>query len=882
MFKGSSELENKFLNHTRSINFRNAGVACIIIALGMPLGFILDIMVYPEFASLFLKDRCLCSILALVMFLILKKISLKKYYSPLLLIVPLLPAICISWMIYYSDGQTSPYYAGLSLILLGVGIVLRWSSWRSVLFISCVTVMYFTACSLHAPIRMDSDLFNNLYFLILTGVISITGNYFYNKLRWQEFRSRYELDESRRLLKRKNKKLVEIDEKKMNFFANISHELRTPLTLLVSPLEKLQKKKELIDDPDAKMQLELMQSNVMRLLKLTNDLLDLIKLNFSSMKLHPMPLDMEPFVKGLVSSIRGAAADKQITLEALVDASVGQIIADRDKFEKIILNLVFNAVKFTENGGRIDVRVRKEGEKVQIDVQDTGIGIPKDKLSCVFGQFWQIDPSAERKQQGTGIGLALVKALVGLHGGEVSVKSELGEGATFHFWIPYQDAKTFKKAEPSTDVSEKSNEEREERRLNQEADRYPALRSMLQLDESPPDPSRRTILMVDDEPDILVFAKSQIEPKYNFIGAVDGEQGLEKAKQFLPDVVLLDIMMPEKSGIEVCRMLRRHPSTKMVPIILLTAHATDETKLKALEAGANDFVSKPFSTAELHARIENLIQSAQFQRELKAKNQELEKMMATLAETESRLIQSEKLNSLGQFSAGLIHEINNPMQFISTGVYVLRKQCLHFEDEKDRASFLRAIDGVEEGFTRTSQLVSDLRTFAHPSDEFGEVPLHKVLEVACRFLSDRLKNDPTQKCTISVSEDLVVSGNHNHLVQVMMNLIKNALDAMKEKEFSEEEKATVEVYAQRVGDMVKLSVRDNGPGIPKDICDKLFDPFFTTKEVGKGMGMGLSICYRIIQKHKGTLEVESDLGSFTKFIVTLPTPEAVARSNQNN
>src|SRR4029078_11603553 len=194
---------------------------------------------------------------------------------------------------------------------------------------------------------------------------------------------------------------------------------------------------------------------------------------------------------------------------------------------------------------------------------------------------------------------------------------------------------------------------------------------------------------------------------------VDGQQAIEKAGQFLPDVILLDMMMPEKDGLQACREIRARPSTQSSPVILLPARADEQTKLDALEAGASDFLPKPFSTTELHVRIKNLVESYHYQRKLSKQNQVLENTIDQLKETETQLVQTEKLASLGRMSAGIIHEINNPLNFAKTATHMLKRQAGNLPNE-EQEEFNETIHDLEEGIDRVRVIVSDLRSFTHP------------------------------------------------------------------------------------------------------------------------------------------------------------------------
>ena len=356
-------------------------------------------------------------------------------------------------------------------------------------------------------------------------------------------------------------------------------------------------------------------------------------------------------------------------------------------------------------------------------------------------------------------------------------------------------------------------------------------------------------------------------PHYNVLEAVDGQQAIEKASQFLPDIILLDMMMPEKDGLQACREIRERTPTQSIPIILLTARADEETKLKALEAGASDFLAKPFSTTELHVRIKNLVESHQYQRKVSKQNQVLESTIEQLKDTETQLVQTEKLASLGRMSAGIIHEINNPLNFATTGLYTLRNKGKYLAPEQ-REEYEDILKDVEDGIKRVKNIVLDLRTFTHPDTKArDQVELTEVAAAALRFLSHEWKD----KVLIeqNVPEHQTVWANKNMLVHVLLNLLQNSLDAMQAKSFANEQ-PTIWIEGKLTSGKSILVVRDNGSGIDADHLDKIFDPFFTTKEVGKGMGLGLAICYRIVQEYEGRVSVRSEPGKFCEFTLEFP------------
>lgn len=250
-------------------------------------------------------------------------------------------------------------------------------------------------------------------------------------------------------------------------------------------------------------------------------------------------------------------------------------------------------------------------------------------------------------------------------------------------------------------------------------------------------------------------------------------------------------------------------------------------------------------------------------------NKELADTIQKLTEAESQLVQSEKMASLGRMSAGIIHEINNPLNFATTSLFTLRKKAKHIAPEQ-KADYEDILKDVEDGISRVKNIVSDLRMFTHPSsDELDHVEASEVVASALRFLSNEMK----EKATIEqkLPEHQTVHANKNKLIHVFVNLIQNSLDALRSKPFDNGERPTIWIEGRTENGSSCLIVRDNGPGIAAEHLDKIFDPFFTTKEVGEGMGLGLSICYRIIHESQGKISVRTEQGKFCEFTLEFPT-----------
>jgi signal transduction histidine kinase len=332
-------------------------------------------------------------------------------------------------------------------------------------------------------------------------------------------------------------------------------------------------------------------------------------------------------------------------------------------------------------------------------------------------------------------------------------------------------------------------------------------------------------------------------------------------------------MMPEMDGLQVCRELRSRTSTRTIPVVLLTARADEHTKIECLAAGASDFLAKPFSMTEVNVRLKNLVDSHAYQRELAQQKQQLEAALEQIKETESLLLRNEKLASLGRMSAGLIHEINNPLNYARQGLHLLGQNTPLLPEEA-RAEFADTLKDVEEGVNRVVRIISDLRGFTRTTNETNQIFEIKALaEKTMRFFAHEWKDGIRHET--DVPEGLEMRGDPNHIVQVLVNLIQNAIDAMRTKTYDDGDSPCIRISGAREGARVQIKVRDNGPGVPPEIRNQIFDPFFTTKDVGAGMGLGLAICHRVIDEHEGRIDLRSEPGAFTEFILEFPLPDSI-------
>ncbi|MDP3913828.1 MAG: two-component regulator propeller domain-containing protein [Bacteroidota bacterium] len=441
-----------------------------------------------------------------------------------------------------------------------------------------------------------------LYAAIIVGLLYLAREYSLSRARL----------ENAALLERVHReKDAEINNLKIKFFINISHEIRTPLSLIVAPLEKLLHTEAI--SRDFKKHLEIMYGNTQRLLTLINQLLDFRKIETGNVHLHAAPYDMVGFVSEIKNAFAESAARKDITLTLKSNIKVLPIWFDPDSMEKIMFNLLSNAIKFTLQGGSIQLVVNHIPEKMQCEilVRDSGIGVPTDKLEKLFDRFYQVDSKSFLKQDsmGSGIGLSIVKNLVELHKGEISVESTEGEFTQFR--IVFKAGKTHLENNDYITISDEPIPYSINFRSIAPVAEDVETSEFLESDPSQKKKKDIKILIVEDNPEIRYYLKQSLMENYETMEAADGKIGYELAIQHIPDLIITDVMMPERDGIELCRMLKNEMLTQHIPIIILSAKSTIEDTLEGLETGADDYVPKPFNEQILLAKVRTLLANRQ-------------------------------------------------------------------------------------------------------------------------------------------------------------------------------------------------------------------------------------------------------------------------------
>ncbi len=388
-------------------------------------------------------------------------------------------------------------------------------------------------------------------------------------------------------LEQNTERLRELDQFKSRFYTNITHEFRTPLTVIKGMAEQISNQEKVK---------ELIQRNSERLMIMVDQLLNLSRLENNRLAINWVNGNIIPYLKYLTESCHSLAEDKQLNLSFF--SAEENLVMDYDeiKIQQIVLNLLSNAIKFTPEYGSVKVMVSKKASKnnslLQLRVEDTGYGIPEDKIPHIFDRFYQVDNSGTRREEGTGIGLALVKELIQLMKGSIEVSSDLDRGTTFTLYLPIHDLAVG--SSPSSFSSQKQIKTSSSKEIKISSERTS------NKDEKP------LVLIIEDNRDVAEYIMSCLQQDYELSYARNGKKGLEEAIKIIPDVIICDVMMPEMDGFEVCRRLKSDQRTSHIPIIMLTAKSTPEDRKTGLSQGADAYLIKPFDKEELLIRLHNL------------------------------------------------------------------------------------------------------------------------------------------------------------------------------------------------------------------------------------------------------------------------------------
>jgi signal transduction histidine kinase len=710
----------------------------------------------------------------------------------------------------------------------------------------------------------------------------------------------HELSDALRGLREANSKLAELDRAKTEFFSNVSHEFRTPLTLMLAPLED-----ELVarigSPADERVRIETAHRNALRLLKLVNSLLDFSRIEAGRAVASFVPTDLAALTQDLASAFRSATDRAGLTLRVDCQPLPEAVFVDREMWEKIVFNLLSNALKHTFEGS-IGVSLAWCGGHVELRVSDTGIGIPASELPRLFERFQRVKGAQSRSHEGSGIGLALVKELTTLHGGSVKVDSVPNRGTTFA--VTLKSGSTHLPADRIVAGQSSPSNATPGAAYIAEALHWLPMEGLTPIEtgtssqaagnQVPHDArpggatqSRPRILWADDNADMRHYVANLLAGSYEVVAVPDGMAALEAALAAPPDLVLSDVMMPRLDGFGLLKALRADPRTSRLPIILLSARAGEEAAVGGLDAGADDYLAKPFSARELLARVRTHVELARQRRAFESELEErVKERTAELADTVTELqgaydelrltqqaaLQQERLSALGQMASGIAHDINNAISPISLYVESLLESDpgLSVRARQSLPIVLRAIDDVGATLARMREFYRVREPQLNPLPVDANVLIEQVIELT----RARWSAMPQQSgAFISVTKELTsplppILGLESEIREALTNLIFNAVDAMPDG-------GTLTLRTSVRHDKIALEVSDTGSGMDEETRRKCLEPFFTTKGE-RGTGLGLAMVYGTIQRHSAAIEIDSELGQGTTVRLIFPVAEVSA------
>jgi PAS domain S-box-containing protein len=803
------------------------------------------------------------------------------------------------------------------------------------------------------------EVYRGFFELVAAGVTSVLAN----ATAYEQQRARAEA-------------LAELDRAKTEFFSNVSHEFRTPLTLMLGPLEEMLARADGLE-PAWREQLDAAHRNSLRLLRLVNSLLDFSRIESGRVRASYRPTDLAALTAGLAGLFRSATEQAGLALVVDCEPLPEPVLVDRDMWEKIVLNLLSNAFKHTFDG-EITVSLRWIGDRAQLTVTDTGIGIDPGEIPHLFERFHRVKNARSRTLEGTGIGLSLVSDLARLHGGEVTATSEKDVGTTFtvtvragHAHLPGDeidagDDQTVAISSASAHVDEALGW------LTTDDVATDASRGT-PVNETEPAPRAR-VLIADDNADMRAHLRRLLEPRFEITEFSDGARALQAALGDPPDLVVTDVMMPALDGFGLLRALREDDRTHLVPVIMLSARAGEEAGIGGADAGADDYLVKPFSGRELIARVTRRVELAQQRRAAeraadartvqtleamsdafytldhetrftyinaagerllgqsreallgrrlldafpefeggplgRARRRAASEQVTVVQEghfapldkwlsarfyptpqgvaayvqdiTEQhalrqQLLQSQKLEAVGQLASGVAHDFNNVLTVIE-GYSALGQNKV----AQDSEFVAHAFKEIRAASASAAALTAKLLAFSRK--EPALITVADVNETVARALD---LVDPLIGEDITVHRNLTpqaisVSIDVAQIEQVIVNLAVNARDAMPDGGQLHVSTTITQLDAADAADLpagpyALIAVTDTGTGMDAQTISRIFEPFFTTKPVGKGTGLGLATASQTIRQSRGRLDVSSTPGQGTTFTICLPQLERPAQ-----
>lgn len=809
----------------------------------------LDFQVYPDFAPTFLPQRIVISLVlaAVALYTFAAKPRVRFVWLTDLSIYAV--TLHISYMIYRTNGVESSYYQGINVCFLAMVSVNMFFPVHAfvvgvTVFLAYLAAVLFNPAPVTAPALMPPVFFMSSTVFFVTMMARL-----YGKQHEEQHGFAMRLKDNERL--------------KDEFFANVSHELRTPLSLILGPARKLLRSQDA--DVSARRDLATIERNALTLLRHVDQILDLSKLDAGMMKVEQEPVDLAALVRFVASHFELLAAERGI---ALVTRTPDQLttLTDREKVERILFNLLSNALKYVPAGGHVKVGLDGPEGGIRLTVADDGPGIPEAMRESVFERFRQVDGGSTRRHGGTGLGLAIVREFAQLLKGQARVEAAAPHGAIFEVTLPFVSTTRSPAVLTDSELSAPTESLAPER-------------------EAPVTDAhaggRARILVVEDHPEMSRFVAATLAPLGRVETAANGAFGLEAARRAPPDLVVTDLMMPEMSGAGIVAALRSDPALAHVPVLMLSAKADEASKVDLLRAGAHDYMHKPFVAEELVARCRNLIEMKRVRdvlaRDLADRKADLVTLALDLADSKRRadaaLTAAEAASrSKDEFLLNLSHELRTPL----TAILGWSELCASEKEQVllSPADQKQGMDAILRNARALLTLVDDLLDLARIAQgklrlDLKPMPLRDAVNASLSAVEGAAA---VKGVTLAVSRpeglDARIVADRDRLQQVIWNLVSNAVKFTPKG-------GHVSVSVDAGPHVVEIAVTDSGQGIDPEFLPRVFERFeqgdSSSKRRTGGLGLGLAIARHLVELHGGEIGVSSaGLGRGSRFTVKLP------------
>ncbi len=776
----------------------------------------LDHIVYPQLAGTFLTVRVVVSAVLAAGIGLTYVPALRRVAAWLADAMVLSASAGICLMIRLADGPASAYHQGLNLVILATFAMNAFHPAHVAATGAATLGLYLLAVSGPGLDAHAAQVVVAAFFIASTVVLVTLMTRLYRDQHRREHATTMALADTARAL-------ADANRLKDDFLANVSHELRTPLTLVLAPLESLLAGESGTLPEAARRHLETMHNNAVRLLQMVVALLDFSRIEAGRVQIRREPVEIVGTTRAIVADLEPAARRKRIDLGVRAPAGEVPVEMDRYAYERILFNLLSNALKFTPEGGRVDVEIAWSDGRLRVAVRDTGIGIAPEDVPRVFERFRQVEGSATRRFEGSGLGLALVDEFARLLDGRVAVTSEPGRGSTFTADL------SAPAATGPTSVSRPT--------------------AVVQRFEAPTTAAERgaegpKVLVAEDNLELASYVLGLLAEGHRTRHVRDGEAALQAVRQWQPDLVVSDVMMPRMDGLALCRAIKAEATTEAIPVLLLTALTQRGRLLEGWQAGADDYLFKPFHPRELVARVRTLLAAGEARRRA-------ESVKVAAART------AEELQQLELFARVTSHDLQEPLRKIGILSDLLVTECEPLLDEAARDYLAR----LQANARRMARMIERLREFSTVTETptpFGTVSTERLV---ARVVASREAGIAAAGIRVDVGALPPVHGDAQQIEQLFGHLVDNAIAAAPKR---------IGIAGRAADGQVELVVEDDGVGFDPRHADRLFEPFARVRHAeDAGVGMGLAICRKIVLRHGGAIAADGRPGEGARFRVTL-------------